>query len=519
MELVISRYARDFQSLDFSLDALAPWNSHIVAPQHVFWPLLFAQCELLRAEVSMSESAIFWDILIQLIEEGQVIPVVGQDLLTVSDAGRRTLLYPYLAEKLAAALGISSEDLSDGEELNEVACRYITAGNRVEDIYPALKTIAPRVEAGLQVPEPLLKLAAIRPLRLFVTTTFDSFLSRALNQVRFGGNPTTRIVAYSPTEVQDLPRDLKNAVDLTDADPPFVYHLMGKLSATPTYSVTQEDFVEFFHSFQSETRRPPRLFDELSRQSLLILGCRFGGWLTRFLMRMSKGQRLSVGGKNDYVADVCVSNDDNLVLFLRNFSRATKVYRSGGVLDFVNELHQRWMVLHPVASPTALVTPSQASGSRPVVVEAGAVFLSYASEDKVPAEGIKNALETAGVDVFFDRKDLQLGNDWEARLRRGIRECSLFVPVISRQTLAPGRRFFRIEWNLAVEEAKMASFSDEDAFLLPVVIDDLTTQEADVPEKFRSIQWQSLHEGQPTPEFVSRVQQLYRRYQSRAMTK
>jgi len=468
-------------------------------------------------EVPISESAIFWEILIQLIEEGQVIPVVGRDLLTVGDAGGPKLLYPYLAEKLAASLGVSPENLPDGEELNEVACRYITEGNRVEDIYPALKTVASRVEAALQVPDPLLKLAAIRPLRLFVTTTFDSFLSRALNQVRFGGDAMTRIVAHSPTELQDLPRDLKSSRDLTDADPPFVYHLMGKLSATPAYAVTQEDMVEFFHSLQSETRRPPRLFDELNHQSLLILGCRFGGWLTRFLMRMSKGQRLSAGGKNDYVADIGVSSDDNLVLFLRNFSRATKVYRSGGVLDFVNELHQRWMELHSVVSPVAIAPPIQPPG--PKQAEVGAVFLSYASEDKVSAEKIKNALEAAGVDVFFDRDDLQLGNDWEAKLRRSIRQCSLFVPVISRRTLAPGRRFFRVEWNLAIDEAQMASFSDEQAFLLPVVIDDMTTDEADVPPKFRSIQWQPLPAGQPTPEFVSRVQQLYRRYQkSRAPT-
>ncbi len=470
-----------------------------------------------RREVSISESAIFWEILIQLIEEGQVIPVVGRDMLTVSDSNGPKLLYPYLAERLAASLGVSPDKLPQGEELNEVACRYITGGNRIEDIYPALKTVGSRAEAGLSIPEPLLKLAAIRPLRLFVSTTFDSFLPRALNQVRFGGDAMTRVVAYSPSELQDLPRELKSSRDLTDEDPPFVYQILGKLSATPSYAVTQEDFVEFFHSLQSDTRRPARLFDELNRQSLLILGCRFGGWLTRFLMRMSKGQRLSAGGKNDYVADIGVSSDDNLVLFLRNFSRATKVYQSGGVLDFVNELHQRWMELHP---PEPGGKPS-ASPRLNATVQAtmGAVFLSYASEDTAIVEKLKDALEAAGVDVFFDRDDLQSGNDWEEKLRRNIRQCSLFVPVISQQTLAPGRRFFRIEWNLAVEEAQMASFSDEEAFLLPVVIDSTSVEEADVPAKFRAIQWHALPAGQPTPDFVSRIQQLYRRYQkSKAIT-
>ena len=63
---------------------------------------------------------------------------------------------------------------------------------------------------------------------------------------------------------------------------------MGKLSATPAYAVTQEDLVEFFHSLQSDTRRPAQLFHELSSRSLLLLGTRFSGWLTSFLMRMSK---------------------------------------------------------------------------------------------------------------------------------------------------------------------------------------------------------------------------------------
>lgn len=101
-------------------------------------------------EVPIGESAIFWEILIQLIEEGRVIPVVGRDLLTVSDTSGPRVLYPYLAEKLAASLEVSPENLPDGDELNEVACRYITAGNRVEDIYPRLKTVASRVDAELR---------------------------------------------------------------------------------------------------------------------------------------------------------------------------------------------------------------------------------------------------------------------------------------------------------------------------------------------------------------------------------
>jgi TIR domain/SIR2-like domain len=413
------------------------------------------------------------------------------------------LLYTYLAEQLAGYLGVSADTLPAGIELNEVAYRFLAQGNQLEDIYPALKAVASKVEA-LPVPEPLLQLADIRPLQLFVTTTFDSFLTRAINQKRFGGNTKTSVIAYSPTEVADLPGDMKSL------NSPIVYHLLGKLSSTPAYAVTQEDFVEFFHSLQSSTRQPPLLFDELNRQSLMVLGSRFSGWLARFFMRMPKRQRLSAGGKSDYVVDAEVSNDGNQVLFLKNFSKATKIYRSGGVLEFVRELHGRWRERHPEG--TEIITAS--SDSFPAhPVRPGAVFLSYASGDAEAAEKLKVGLEGAGVDVFFDREQLEPGNDWEAKLRRSIHQCSLFLPIISQQSLTPERRFFRVEWNLALEEAQKASFSDDEAFLLPVVIDDTKIDDPAIPARFRASQWKSLPGGQPTPDFISRVQQLYRKYQ------
>ena len=240
-----------------------------------------------------------------------------------------------------------------------------------------------------------------------------------------------------------------------------------------------------------------------------MLGTHLSGWLTSFLMRMSKRQRLSSDDKTDYVADDTVSNDDSLVLFLERFSRATEVFRDADPVAFVAELHRRWIELHHDLPPVPAALPS----SLPRVIEPGAVFLSYASEDRAAVEKLKAALEDARVDVFFDKEQLQAGNDWEMKLRRNIHQCSLFVPVISRQTLTPDRRFFRLEWNLALEEAQMASFSSEEAFLLPVVIDETAIDHPDLPERFRKIQWKSLPGGDPTMEFVERVKHLYRKRQ------
>jgi len=221
-----------------------------------------------------------------------------------------------------------------------VAYRFLAQGNQIDDIYPALKIVALRAES-LPIPEPLLQLADIRPPQLFVTTTFDSFLARAINLRRYSGNPKTQVLAYSPNQVEDMSADLRS-VRL-----PIVYQLFGKLSASPAYAVTQEDTVEFFHSLQSEARQPRILFHELNRKSMVILGSRFSGWLARlFFIRMSRPQRLSAGGKSDYLADAKVSGDPSLVMFLKHFSKPTKVFHSGDALDFVSELHRRWMERH-----------------------------------------------------------------------------------------------------------------------------------------------------------------------------
>ena len=77
------------------------------------------------------------------------------------------------------------------------------------------------------------------------------------------------------------------------------------------------------------------------------------------------------------------------------------------------------------------------------------VFLSYASQDAEPASRICDALRAAGVDVWFDQSALRGGDAWDVSIRRQIKECALFVPIISANTQAREEGYFRREWNLA----------------------------------------------------------------------
>ena len=135
-----------------------------------------------------------------------------------------------------------------------------------------------------------------------------------------------------------------------------------------------------------------------------------------------------------------------------------------------------------------------------------AVFLSYASQDAEAARRICDALRAAGIEVWFDQSELRGGDVWDQRIRREIRDCALFVPIISAHSDARHEGYFRREWRLAVERA--GDMSERVAFLVPVVIDDTSDSRADVPDRFREVQWTRLPAGETPPAFVARVQRL-----------
>ncbi len=135
-----------------------------------------------------------------------------------------------------------------------------------------------------------------------------------------------------------------------------------------------------------------------------------------------------------------------------------------------------------------------------------AVFLSYASQDAEAARRICDALRAAGVEVWFDQSELRGGDAWDAKIRKQIKECALFVPVISAITQARLEGYFRIEWKLAAQRTH--AMAEEKAFLLPIVIDETPDGDAKVPAEFKNVQWTRLPGGETPEKFCARVEAL-----------
>jgi TolB-like protein/Tfp pilus assembly protein PilF len=146
------------------------------------------------------------------------------------------------------------------------------------------------------------------------------------------------------------------------------------------------------------------------------------------------------------------------------------------------------------------------SGSPFLTEPSRAVFLSYASQDADAARRICDALRAAGIEVWFDKSELRGGDAWDTSIRKQIKTCALFLPVISHTTHDRVEGYFRLEWKLAVDRSHLIAAGRP--FLLPVVIDDTRDDDELVPERFREVQWTRLPGGETPPSFVERIQRL-----------
>jgi hypothetical protein len=432
-----------------------------------------------------------WDDLLSFIEERRVIPIVGPEMLQVATTSGPRLLYEWLAERLAAKLNVDPSQLPLPYTLNDVVCLFLAARGRREEAYVRLRGILR--DANFEPSATLRRLAAITDFDLFVSTTFDPLLENAINLERFGGAPSTEVISYAPNRVADLPGERERW------SRPVLYHLFGRLSASPTYVISDEDLLEFICALQNEHLAPEKLFHELEHNHLLFIGSNFSNWLARLFLRMAKRQRLSdprdVG---EVLADDSTSQDERLMAFLMQVSVRSRVFT--GAERFVNELHTRWSARQRTAPAAASVTrfapPAREMPDR-------AVFISYARDDLHAVQQIKAGLEARGVVTWFDMDQLEGGDDYDRKIRRNIERCSYFIPVVSAATQRRHEAYFRREWSYALDRAR--NMADGAVFLLPVTIDATDPNEAVVPDKFKSVHFTHLPGGQVSPEFGSRL--------------
>ena len=407
----------------------------------------------------MDLSEDFWDDLLGHLRERVLVPFVGPELVTTDRGGRMTTVSRALAEQLAERYKLPFA-WTETSGLHDVVRALHAARGRGESerLYRVVNDL---LLAASPVPSDALRqLAGILDIRLFVTTTFDSVMTRAVDEVRFGGAHGTRELWFAPN--QSTVDQQKNARPPGSEDA-VVFKLFGQASSTPQYALHDEDVLEWLHALLAETARLPEWLSYQLRESpLLFIGCRIPDWIGRFLVRLASSTRLSLASKQFFIVGSSSAREPGLADFLQTYCGATRVQ----VVDadpaaFVAELHERWLARNPAAVARAATAAPPAPR--------GSIFISYVREDAAAARNMCDAITALGGDVWLDERRLEPGDRWEEEILGGIRrEVQLFVPLISKNTEARAEGYAFREWGEALKRSEGIL---RRRFIVPVVID------------------------------------------------
>lgn len=409
-----------------------------------------------------------WRTLLAQIAGGLVVPVLGPQLL--ADPNGADSLQAIVAQRLREQYDLDdTPPLPRYRELNVVIgqIKELRSDVKLQDVYGDVYELIHELcaDPALIVPRPIQQLAEIADFRLFVTLTPDDLLARMLRR-RVAVNEIVHS-PYLPTgDNDDLPTNWQDRTDEVQ-----LLYLFGKASVAPQFAIHDEDVLEYAHNVISRgSHWRERFFGELRGRNLLLLGSNFPDWLGRFFLRATnKNRLLGESNKRDWLIEE-QQVDNGLTVFLRSFSRDTEVLTGRSPAEFVDELHRRWIAARSSAVESAVGVQY---GNVEAVTQGAVFFVSYSrSTDQAAATAfvtwLRDELKLSTGEIWYDHSTVQPGDRHKREIFKGIASCHYFVPLISRASDGLEERFFRKEWNAALERETGIM---EKTFVVPLIVD------------------------------------------------
>ena len=171
--------------------------------------------------------------------------------------------------------------------------------------------------------------------------------------------------------------------------------------------MSQREFVDLIEIVATELQRRYSTVD-------------INGYLRRFGIR--DATETSVSSKRIYVKNVLSGVDDDLVL---------RIAADLGVDSSPRTQASK------AASEAAAVTPEPYA------------FISYQHEDRELAAGLKRLLARINVPAFLAHEDIEVSDEWRARLLDELTKVTMFIAVLT-------KRYFTSTW--CVQESGIAAF-------------------------------------------------------------
>jgi hypothetical protein len=422
--------------------------------------------------------------LVRAIKRGDVIPIVGYDMLTSEfqqDAERDFLkiLIKIHSEKndneledILARTQRNEQELT-GQDMINIYYHNLPNQKRRDNFKRALsETIQDERFNHNLTPESFRKLVSIKHFTFFINATFTNILTLAYNKFRARGKDGEEMqssyeVTSDPTVIS---RPAPAARFTLKLEKPLIYNLFGTHDeAADDYLLTDADYVEFIHDLiRDKDVRFSNLVSFLNEADLLFLGCNFPDWFLRFFIRVCVGDRLDRVSPIERKTVIDTINnlqlDSSRSVFLGYYRIQTLKIDCNTLID---EIYQS---LSNDRDKTQNILDDQGNNN---------VFISYCREDEQVVKDLTTQFNDKYVDYFQDVNNLRSGDSLNDKISTAIDKSCVFLFIVS-SNIQKADKYLWEELRYAIARKKLVwpvykEFVNKDMLLPPEfkVTDDL----------------------------------------------
>jgi len=327
-----------------------------------------------RGEVLGTDSPrVFWKGMLKNIQQGRCIPIVGpragrerwgptpEELAErwaaeyeypFSDKEEPTQVIKYMATSLGADFPrYEMVDMMKREFLKRLP-EGLAEGLRSSEEYDTLSELVGAVgwqELTAGDPNDVHKILASLDLPLYLTTSYDNFLTEALTAQ--GKQPVRQMCRWNEL-LDDLPSVFEDDPGYEPTvESPLVYHLFGNDDEIDSLVLTENDYLDFLVRVSAETERiPPYIRAAMANSSLMFLGYSMNDWGFRVILRglvttLPRRRKIKNLGVQLDPKDVSVDDAMAAQRFLQDYFQNIEVnVFSGSLQQFMAELREQWTV-------------------------------------------------------------------------------------------------------------------------------------------------------------------------------
>ena len=305
----------------------------------------------------------------------------------------------------------------------------------------------------------LFKLLKQKYFRLVLTTTYDYYVEKMLEKV-WGQKP--KVISIYDGGNNDIEMPETNQQEME----PTLYYLFGRAEPEKDFVLIENDAIKVTEKWFSD--KPQNLLKYLKDKTILALGTKFDDWLFRFFwFILHRDTKALKRGKVAISLNPQSETDEKLRRYLDNekIKHRSMDQTIQMILDGYAEAEKNFLSEH---------------GQRGCDI-----FISYHSKDYETVKHFFFSLdayvtkENLPVRIWFDKADLNPGDEYRQIISNAIGKCKVFIPVITKNVKAileekekTEHFFFEEEWVPAVNRKNMND-STSPLHILPICLDGL----------------------------------------------